>query len=515
MDAEPSVEARDAEEFDRLLRFMTRPGRRFGLALATYADERVAQERRDLATTRASDASVRTTTVAVDPSQRIANRLVAAADGFDVLFVIGLDDIARDVAETGPLTRAVGDLNFQRDTLPDLLDVRIVFWVSLDAYAQLVRLAPDLLDVMLTRFEFLTEHERLPDPEPAPERPAWMTASPGVAVSVLAEQAESFAASARNAENELTKADAAASAGQLFASIDRLDEAAQWLAEAAAGYERLATRDGDAQLMLAAAIALRHDAEVEALRGNNDAARRLAERSVELLGEGGQVPASVSLEQLRSLGVLATLRGEQPTGQDDWQLLERWQAGDRHAGNQLVARNYSPLRAYMTRRAPEDDVEELIQETFLRLLAHRMRAPENRARFRTTLWSIARNVVVEYYRRRHANLDQHVSDLDELSSQTESEEDRLAAITEANLLLQALELIPDRDREILELRYWAQLPGPELAARYGLTLATIASRLRVAKQRLLQAYQSLTARPTLDDAALAQSLARLRASIFT
>jgi RNA polymerase sigma factor (sigma-70 family) len=482
MNVEPSIEARDAEEFDRLLRFMTRPGPRFGLALATYADERVARERQELACARTSEQGVRTTTVVVDPSQRIANRLVEEAEGFDVLFVTGLDGIAYDVSEQSPLTRAVVALNFQRDTLPELLDIRVVFWVSTDAYAQLVRLAPDLLDVMLTRFEFMTEQEAPPEPPPPPpERPRWMSVSPDVDVSVLERQAESFAATAREAVDELTKADAAASAGQLFASSGRLEDAARWLDEAAASYQRLGERLGDLQQTLAAAaIQLRRGAEVARLRGDLATARSLAERSVEL------AETMTSPEQLRSLAVLASLPSTHSSGIDDWQLLERWRSGDSEAGSQLVARYLNWLRVYFLRRMPEVDIDDLIQETFLKLT--RSLPPANRKNFslRTFIIGIARVVMLERLRKTH-----HEPPLDEIPQQIASSENLFAAQAQRELLLTALDRISLDDRDLLELAFLQGFDVSELGELFGISPGTVRSRLSRARKRLRQAFEEL------------------------
>src|SRR5690606_29286650 len=112
MSGEADVDARDAEELDRLVRFMTRPGRRFGLALATYNEASVAEQVREQACARAG---VRTETVIVAPGEHLVERLVEAAHERDVVFVIGLDAIAYDANERGPITRAVVELNIRRD----------------------------------------------------------------------------------------------------------------------------------------------------------------------------------------------------------------------------------------------------------------------------------------------------------------------------------------------------------------------------------------------------------------
>lgn len=515
MMTEADVDVRDAEELARLVRFMTRPGRRFGLALATYNDAIVANEARELASARAD---VHTTTVTVAPGEHLVERLVEAGDGCDVVFVIGLDEIAYDASERGPITQAVVELNMRRDELPDRLDVRVVFWISTEAYGQLARLAWDLLDVMLLRFEFLAERAVEPEQaQPPPRtRPAWMVPVDDANVAGLGNQAASFADVARTTLDEFTKVDAAASAGQLFASIGRLDDAAKWLEFAALGYERLGQRQNDARYTLAAATQLRRAAQVAQLRGDAELARRLAERSSKLAGMLRGKSEDAERESMASLSVLAsTLPGLAVANDVDEQtLLDRWRDGDADAGAQLMMRYMGEVRDYFAARVPADVVEDLVQETFLRLTSTKERIGSS---VKVYILHVAINVWRERVRQTLRTSEVGVSDVH--LNDAAGDDDVFAAVAyreESQMLLEALQRISLADAELLELAYWEGLSSAVLGQLYDIPEATVRSRLRHARLRLAKEWQQIAGdRPAqiMDEVGLSRELEQLGAKL--
>lgn len=500
MSGEADVEARDAEELDRLVRFMTRPGRRFGLALATYNDASVAEQVREQACARAG---VRTETVIVTPGEHLVERLVEAGQERDVVFVIGLDEIAYDASERGPITQAVVELNMRRDELPDRLDGRVVFWISTDAYGQLARLAWDLLDVMLLRFEFLAERAVEPKHAPLPPRtrPKWMVSVDAANLAGLGEAAASFADLARMTVDEFTSVDAAASAGQLFASIGRLDDAAKWLEFAALGYQRLGQRQNEARYTLAAATQQRRAAEVAQLRGDGELARRLAEQSSKLAGALRNNSKDAEREWMAALSVLASTLPGSPDVDDvgELALLERWRDGDGDAGAQLLMRYIGSVRHYFAARVPAEIVEDLIQETFLRLTSSKRRIVDS---VESTVFHTAINVWREYLR-----------------PKLRGTEDVFVAVAhreETQMLLDALRRISLPEAEVLELYYFAGLTAAELSQVFEIPEATVRSRLRRAHLRLADELQKIAGDrhvQRMDEAEISRELEQLAQSL--
>ncbi|NJK32137.1 MAG: caspase family protein [Deltaproteobacteria bacterium] len=161
MDESAPIFMHPADELERLVRFMTRKGRRFGLALATCADEALARDVREQVIRRATAAGqvVEIVGLWALESDAVA-QLAGRSQHCDVVFVLGLDVIAYDIEDRSVEVRVLSELNIQRDDLPQHVRARVVFWISAVAYPKLARIAWDLLDVMVARFRFDPAGER-------------------------------------------------------------------------------------------------------------------------------------------------------------------------------------------------------------------------------------------------------------------------------------------------------------------------------------------------------------------
>ncbi len=180
-------------------------------------------------------------------------------------------------------------------------------------------------------------------------------------------------------------------------------------------------------------------------------------------------------------------------------LLARQAAmGDRRASNLLVERYYKKLLPYFSRRVPADDAAELTQRTFESLW--RLEDLPHDRKVSTLMFSIARNLVNEYFRSRRTN-DPLVDDL-------AAEETLLDAIErneEMRLMLQAMQRLPLSTFELLELRHVYELTPREIAETRGISVATVRSQLSRAHERLHDEVMRITqpSAPTIDlDAAL-------------
>jgi RNA polymerase sigma-70 factor, ECF subfamily len=137
--------------------------------------------------------------------------------------------------------------------------------------------------------------------------------------------------------------------------------------------------------------------------------------------------------------------------------------------------------------------EDLTQATFERALRAWSRFDPRRGSERTWLFAIARNVMVDYQRRRRVERLEPLGEGNVAS--TPGPEQRFAGSTE---LLEALAQLSDRDREVLALRYGGDLSGRDIAALLGLTLASVqqltSRSLRKLRELLGETYSAPTAR---------------------
>jgi RNA polymerase sigma-70 factor (ECF subfamily) len=136
------------------------------------------------------------------------------------------------------------------------------------------------------------------------------------------------------------------------------------------------------------------------------------------------------------------------------------------------------------RLGDRQDAEDLTQATFERALKARSRYDARRGSPLTWLLAIAQNLLVDHYRRRHTSATVPLD-----TEQLEHSGSGVAPADELSLGLEpdlaaALALLGDREREIVALRYGADLTGPEIAELKGLTLANVQQILSRSLRRL-------------------------------
>jgi tetratricopeptide (TPR) repeat protein len=225
----------EARELDRLLRFSTRSGRRFGLALAIVRDPVVGRELRAQLAAQveaAGHAVARLMLKHDDGSEDLVQRMTDAGQGADVLLVAGLERLLIDAAGKTRETPAVADLNQRRDALPTLLDMRVVVWITRDAYRSFVAQAWDLRQIMLTVAEFERVAKVVAEPGHAAALPGWFQLGERAEPSILA-QAKDLAQAADEADDASSFADAATSGVRACIAAARFDEAIERMEQAA------------------------------------------------------------------------------------------------------------------------------------------------------------------------------------------------------------------------------------------------------------------------------------------
>jgi RNA polymerase sigma-70 factor (ECF subfamily) len=171
----------------------------------------------------------------------------------------------------------------------------------------------------------------------------------------------------------------------------------------------------------------------------------------------------------------------------DSALYERWRAGDRRAGNELFERHFESVYRFFVHRANEDAID-LSQKTFLACVEARDRFRASSS-FRTFLFGVARLELLAYWRRRRSKgPDPTVSSVRDLSPSPSAV---LVERAEHRLLLEALRSIPIDLQIALELHYWERLRTSEIAEVLGVPEGTAKSRLRRAREALLEEMKRL------------------------
>jgi len=137
--------------------------------------------------------------------------------------------------------------------------------------------------------------------------------------------------------------------------------------------------------------------------------------------------------------------------------------------SEAVEQHMSDVYAFFAYRlGSRADAEDLTQATFERAFRAWARYDPGRASVRTWLLAIARNLLIDHYRSSAVRSEQPL----------DGEAGLEAAGGSADLgldpaLASALAALGEREREIIALRYGADMSGREIASLTGLTLANV------------------------------------------
>jgi RNA polymerase sigma-70 factor (ECF subfamily) len=185
----------------------------------------------------------------------------------------------------------------------------------------------------------------------------------------------------------------------------------------------------------------------------------------------------------------------------DEELFERFRRGDRAAFETLVRRHRAPLFTFVLRTLGTQDrarAEDLVQDTFVRVIKGAGEW-QQKARFSTWLFTIARNLCLDAMRRdkhrRADSLDAPASPADDSSRplhesiegitpgpERQSEAARIGPVIQA-----AIAKLPSEQREVFILREYSGVPFKEIGELTGVNENTVKSRMRYALDALRKA----------------------------
>lgn len=167
---------------------------------------------------------------------------------------------------------------------------------------------------------------------------------------------------------------------------------------------------------------------------------------------------------------------------DDFELLEAWRSGDNAAGNTLFDRHFESLYRFFRNKVLQG-AEDLVQQTFLACVQARQ-SIRGDSSFRTYLFTAARSKLYTHLdkrRREGERVDWGVTSCADLGI---SPTGILAKNDEQRMLLVGLRQLPLDLQVALELFYFEQLRGPDLARVLDIPEGTVRSRLRRGQQLL-------------------------------
>ena len=132
------------------------------------------------------------------------------------------------------------------------------------------------------------------------------------------------------------------------------------------------------------------------------------------------------------------------------------------------------------------DADDILQEVYLTAY-QKFAQLKNRDSFKSWIISIARNKCNDYFR---GIANQFEIPLEELTERHLS--DSRYGTAEISLVNDTIEMLGDKDKQILYLFFWKEMPQAEIAKRLDVPIGTVKSRLHTAKQNFKNKYPYYT-----------------------
>ncbi|MFV1983360.1 MAG: RNA polymerase sigma factor [Thiohalomonadales bacterium] len=179
--------------------------------------------------------------------------------------------------------------------------------------------------------------------------------------------------------------------------------------------------------------------------------------------------------------------------EQDENLMLRYRDGDAAAFEVLYTRHKEILFGYFVRQCPERALaEELFQDSWMSIINSRKNYVVL-AKFKTYMFTIAHNKLIDYYRRKKIQVTESLdfddsdneSGVNNLPARTQDQPEQIIATEQKqNRLLEAIKLLPELQREVFLLREESGLSLDEIAHITGVNMETAKSRLRYAVKSL-------------------------------
>jgi len=142
---------------------------------------------------------------------------------------------------------------------------------------------------------------------------------------------------------------------------------------------------------------------------------------------------------------------------------------------------YSYLRFHLP---SADAAEEVVAETFYKAVRGIGKFDPSRGEPRFWLFRIARNALHDHQRREKLRRHTSLGQLRDLVADAPSPEERLLWEEQVAQLLDAVSVLPERDRELIGLRYGSDLETAEIASLLNIGESAVRTRLWRALKRL-------------------------------
>ncbi len=171
----------------------------------------------------------------------------------------------------------------------------------------------------------------------------------------------------------------------------------------------------------------------------------------------------------------------------DIELLQQYRAGDSQAISTIIERHTPRLRNYIRLMVKDGDrAEDILQDTLIKSvrMIDEGRYTEN-GRLLSWMLRIAHNLSIDHFRalKSRPTTNEQEAGYDILGAQRHTEappEEQIISIERDQQIRELVELLPNDQREVIELRYYSGLSFKEIAEQTEVSINTALGRMRYA-----------------------------------
>ena len=141
---------------------------------------------------------------------------------------------------------------------------------------------------------------------------------------------------------------------------------------------------------------------------------------------------------------------------------------------ELYNKFFPPVYGMISARIKDISVaDDIVNEIFMKV-ALNLDKYDRKFAFSTWLFAIARNTLADYFRRQNRNREDCWSDFSDFSAPiSEQPVEKLLSEETIENLLRSMGKLSERQRKILELKYWADLANVEIAEIMNLSASNV------------------------------------------
>ena len=177
--------------------------------------------------------------------------------------------------------------------------------------------------------------------------------------------------------------------------------------------------------------------------------------------------------------------GAPTAGQSDEKLMLAYAEGDAEAFDVLYERHKGALYRYFSRQLTPAEANDCFQILWEKLIGNRDRYRPDSA-FRSYLFTIAHNVLMDHYRKQGRIGPEAAVEPDELEQEEADPEAKHERGQLLDKLHELIRLLPNHQREAWLLKQETTFSTAEIAAVTGTSEEGVKSRLRYAREKLKQ-----------------------------